>query len=166
MRLKLIYDKKSMVLNINFFLVFFLIMLMIIPLGYSKNDNLSTDNLDEITKDDIFKELILNDASKTEAVFSIKNPTKTKSISREDIKINFNEVCGHVNSYKLLINSTCEAERIKEYVYDTRKICYTPSINLTNITKEKGDLDLKPIEKEICHNESFLNPLHLSFQIL
>ena len=121
--------------------------------------NLFSDEktIDDLTKDDIFKELVSNSPQKTEAVFSIKNPMNTKQINRKDIKIKFNEVCGKVNSYKLLINSSCDAERIKEEIYDTREVCYTPTINNTNITK--GDLDLKPIEKEVCHNESYVKEI-------
>ena len=81
------------------------------PAFFDPDLKLETD-ITKVIKDDIFKELISNDASKTEAVFTLENPMKTEQISREDIKVKFNEVCGKVNSYKLLINSTCEAERI------------------------------------------------------
>jgi len=155
MNIKLIYGKRARVLNTNIILLgAFIFMLIVIP--FTKGDTFSiTNDINDLTKDDIFKELISNDASKTEAVFSIKNPTKTKSISREDIKINFNEVCGHVNSYKLLINSTCEAERVKEEITDTREVCYNQTVNNTNITTEK-DLESKPVIEEICYNETYI----------
>ncbi len=144
MKLRLVYNKKARVLNTNrILLVVFAFMLIVIP--FTKGDTFSiTNDINDLTKDDVFKELISNNARKTEAVFSLKNPLNKEQISREDIKINFNEVCGKVNSYELLINSTCEAERVKEYVYDTREVCYNQTVNNTNITK--GDLELKPIE--------------------
>ena len=104
--------------------------------------------IDDLTKDDVYKELILNDASKTEAIMLIKNPVDDISIKRDDIKIYFNEVCGNVESYKVLINSTCEAERIKEYIYGIKEVCYNSSV-IDNKT-------LKNITKEICYDESFV----------
>ena len=115
--------------------------------------NLFSDEktIDDLTKDDVYKELILNDASKTEAIMLIKNPVDDISIKRNDIKINFNEVCGNVNSYKLLINSTCEAERVKEYIYGIKEVCYNNSV-IDNKT-------LKNITKEVCYNESFVKDI-------
>jgi len=72
MNIKLIYGKRARVLNTNIILLgAFIFMLIVIP--FTKGDTFSiTNDINDLTKDDIFKELISNDASKTEAVFSIK----------------------------------------------------------------------------------------------
>ena len=157
MKFRLVYNKNARVLNTKrLFLIFAFLALVLLPFGISGIGDTLTDDLTKITKDDVFKELVSNDAGKTEAVFKLQNVMNTEQINRNDIKINFNEVCGKVNSYNLLINSTCEAERVKEEIYDTRGVCYNQTINNTNVTKEKGNLDLKPIIKEICYNETYL----------
>ena len=157
MKFRLVYNKNARVLNTKrLFLIFAFLALVLLPFGISGIGDTLTDDLTKITKDDVFKELVSNDAGKTEAVFKLQNVMNTEQINRNDIKINFNEVCGKVNSYNLLINSTCEAERVKEEIYDTRGVCYNQTINNTNVTKEKGNLDLKPIIKEICYNETFV----------
>ncbi len=158
MKFRLVYNKKARVLNTKrLFLIFAFLALVLLPFGISGIGDTLTDDLTKITKDDVFKELVSNDAGKTEAVFKLQNVMNTEQINRNDIKINFNEVCGKVNSYNLLINSTCEAERVKEEIYDTREVCYNQTVNNTNVTK--GDLELKPIEKveEVCYNETFVN---------
>ena len=42
-------------------------------------------------KDDIFKELKVNDADKTSAIFTLSNPLG-KNLSKESLKINFNDL--------------------------------------------------------------------------
>ena len=89
---------------------------------------LNSTDITKISKDDVFKELKSNDIG--ESIFSIKNPMNIESIKKEDIKVNFIEECGYVKTdelgnkkYTLTINSTCEAERIKEKIYVTNEVC-------------------------------------------
>ena len=150
-KLKLKMEKKSYLIMV---MIFFLVLLVNIVYAGIWDDflNLFSDEkkLDDVVNDDVFKELILNDASKTEAIMLIKNPVESINIQRDDIKINFNEVCGSVNSYKLLINSTCEAERVKEYIYDINEVCY----NMTEIEEIcKLNCSNSSVE-EICINET------------
>ena len=148
-KLKLQMKRKSFLIMVG--IVFLALIVNIVSAGiWDDFLNLFSDEkaIDDITRDDVYKELILNDAIKTEAIFTLKNPINDVSIKRDDIKINFNEVCGNVNSYKVLINSSCEAERVKEYIYDIKLICYNNSV-IDNKT-------FKNITKEICNNESFI----------
>ena len=151
-KLKLRMEKKSFLIMIG--IVFLALIVNIVSAGiWDDFLNLFSDEktIEDITRDDVFKELVSNDAIKTEAIFTLKNPISDISIKRDDIKINFNEVCGNVNSYKVLINSTCEAERIKEYIYDIKLVCYNNSV-IDNKT-------FKNITKEICNNESFIKDI-------
>ena len=118
-------------------------------------DWIGLTDITKITKDDVFKELVLNDEKKAEAILTIKNPMETTDIKRENIKVNFIEDCGSVavddkgnKKYKLLINSTCETERVKEIIYDTQRVCYNSSV-IDNKT-------FKNITSEICNDEEYI----------
>ena len=108
----------------------------------------SEKTIDDLINDDVYKELILNDAITKSAIITIKNPMETTDILRENIKVNFIQECGKVNNYKLLINSTCSAERIKEQIFDIKEICYNSTM-INNKTFEN-------ITTEICNNETYI----------
>lgn len=147
-KIKLQMEKKPFLIMVA---IVFLVLIVNIASAGVWDDFLNLfsneKTIDDLTNDDVFKELILNDAVKTESIIKFKNPIET-NIERRNIKVNFIQECGFVDDYKLLINSTCDAERIKEQIFDTREVCYNSSI-IDNKT-------FKNITKETCFNESFI----------
>ncbi|MBY9021764.1 MAG: hypothetical protein KGD67_11970, partial [Candidatus Lokiarchaeota archaeon] len=80
-KLKLKMEKKSYLIMISIILLVLIVNMA--SAGIWDNFlNLFSDEktIDDITKDDVYKELILNDASKTEAIILIKNPVENISI--------------------------------------------------------------------------------------
>ena len=88
--------------------------------------------------DSVFTELKTNDAMKTEAVFTMKNPSK-EMLTKDKLTFSFNEVCGKVRDYKVLAWGNCEKVRKIDEEYDycyvdentTKTVC-VPSIRKVN----------------------------------
>jgi hypothetical protein len=74
------------------------IMLLFIGSTVAQTEQ-ATDVKDKGAIDQVFPQLVSNDAGKKESTFKIDNPDKDVDIS--NLKIKFNEVCGKVNSYKV-----------------------------------------------------------------
>jgi hypothetical protein len=150
--LKLQTKRKSFLIMVA--IIFLILMVNIVTAGiWDDFLNLFSGEktIADVTNDDVYEELVLNDAKNTEAIITIKNPMELVDIKRDDIKVDFIENCGHINSYKLLVNSTCEAERIKGYTYGTKEVCY----NQSQIEKN-CDLVCKNETIKICRNETFI----------
>ena len=90
-------------------------------------------------KDSIFTELKSNDALKKEAVFTMDS---TKLSVNDTLSIVFNEVCGHINSYQILVPSVCWHDVIS-YDYINVSVC-------KNVTLDNKTLEVK----EVCGFES------------
>lgn len=104
-----------------------------------------------ITLDDVFKELKENDARGT-AIFTLD--TQNKIIDKKDFEIIFDEVCGYVESYELVIPKTCWENETTCYDIINNKTkeiiqnCTTEEINYecnTPITSLTGIRDYKII---------------------
>ena len=98
LKLKLRMKRKPFLMMVG--IVFLILVVNIVSAGiWDDFLNLFSDEktIDKLTNDDIYKELILNDAKTTTAIITLKNPTETTDILRENIKVNFIQECGKVN---------------------------------------------------------------------
>lgn len=83
--------------------------------------------------DDIFTNLKSNTPGRAEAVFSMDNPLPLH-LSKTALALSFNEVCGEVKGYQILLRDTCHKVRL---TYNTYQEC---NYNFTvgkNVCKEK-----------------------------
>jgi hypothetical protein len=83
--------------------IIYLILLIILIVGsvIAIGDSLTDRTVDKAT---LFPGLKSNDADNAQAVFQVNN---SELVSKDSFKIKFNEVCGHVNSYQIMVNSNC-----------------------------------------------------------
>jgi hypothetical protein len=77
------------------------------------------------------------------AIFTVNN-TKTTPLDSKNLSVSFNEVCGHVNSYKILIKDICF--KTIPYAYNYTTVCVDELIS----NKTLGT-------KKVCHNESYVS---------
>lgn len=142
-------EMKKQIKKIGLFSLYFLIVLVTIA-GVMAKDNLIDINV--VVKDDIFKELKLNDAKNTNAILEIKNPMKNINIKREDIKVNFVEDCGYIKrdnkgniKYEILVEDICVGIN-ENKIYDTKEVCI-----LNNKTGLKDNCYLEQYLKETIY---------------
>lgn len=81
------------------FLMCFIVMIVLTIIGFTEEQNLSA-----ISKEDVFKELKVNDAKDSSAVFSMNSPS---SLDMDKLSFTFNEVCGKVKGYTVSVLDVC-----------------------------------------------------------
>jgi hypothetical protein len=120
--------------GIRVFLIIGFILLSIL-LVYAAETNLTTN--------EVFTSLKDNNAKEATALFTVDNK---ELVSKESFKLYFNEVCGHVNNYSILVESVCSKKQ--------------PIINIT-ITKCDSKTiynDSLKSNQDICPSPCFGNP--------
>lgn len=96
-----------------------------------------------LTTGELFTRLKDNNAKEATAVFTVDN---TELVSKESFKIVFNEVCGHVNSYKILVEDVC-----------SKKV---PVLNMTITSCDSKTIynETTKADQEVCPSPCFGNP--------
>jgi len=102
-------------------------------------------------ENEIFVELKINDANLKEAVFMMNS---TKLGAEDNLSIVFNEVCGKVKSYEILVNGICWKD-VSTYEYINTTICYNLTIDNKTLEKEVVCYVEQEISKTIHTNTSY-----------
>jgi len=93
--------------------------------------------------DNVFLELKNNDAIKREAVITIDNPS-TYAIAEDYLTLEFNEICGKVIDYEILLYQLCPYE-VSTPIYEVIEICQdtiidNKTLELKNVCDTKQNL--------------------------
>ena len=92
----------------------------------------------------VFNKLEKNDAGKGEAVFQMSN---TVPVNPRDINISFNNKCGVIKSYDLLVEKNCTKEIP---TYKKKYVCRQVNISFSNSTSEEKN-------KNYCYQEDVIS---------
>lgn len=79
-----------------------------------------------LNDDTYFKELKVNDERETESVFTLETGTQ---LTKDSLGFRFNEVCGEVINYEVLVKDICEIEE-RTPVHDIQEVCEYNNISM------------------------------------
>lgn len=92
-----------------------------------------SQELSAVSSKDVFKELKINDAKESTAIFEMNSPVE---LSNEKLSFSFNEVCGKVRDYTVTVLDTCYRDE-PVYKESIKESCYDDTENATYYCENK-----------------------------